>query len=543
MCVITLYAAQRVQLQGRVPPGVQVDTVDAYQGRECDYVIISLVRSNTTHAIGHGGDPRRMNVALTRARRGLVVIGDISTFAECALWKDFFSTFSSCIVAASVTNSGVSLSPISSTLVVTEMVPATAMTLQQFVSIWDGRYDSLEPGQRLRSDERSVKALDPLRHTYTDPAPPRGTRWTFSWNLPPGGRRIHNDYLEKLLFSNQKQPFMPSVQLSPDVLPRRSFNPGNYVARRFKNSLGCYIVDGTALPCDTVRSSIAELVALLVTVESRCHTDRFEDVAQSCDLTTERLEEYDFDDEFHIAADSALAYAGFSAQDMLPETSPLEWVHASLRVDVHSELAGSSKSTGALAVRAEGKKGHTYTLAAISRIQCVWRTRIVGYYCSSAVRTYWRLANSSRGRCDAASLRDLSQGCKACPFCNFHALRISAPTRSSATSKPLLVSSIVPFARSLPLFPVFRYVVPLPARVTSSLLSLNATLDMWSALALAPGNCVVSPTSSKLCPVVSSPSPLALVVGQSVALISVYLRTTRILSISPNVTPSFSIRL
>lgn len=82
VCVITLYAAQRVQLQGRVPHGVQVDTVDAYQGRECDYVIISLVRSNTKHSIGHGGDPRRMNVALTRARRGLVVIGDISTFAE-----------------------------------------------------------------------------------------------------------------------------------------------------------------------------------------------------------------------------------------------------------------------------------------------------------------------------------------------------------------------------------------------------------------------------------------------------------------------------
>ena len=118
-----------------------------------------------------------------------------------------------------------------------------------------------------------------------------------------------------------------------------------------------------------------------------------------------------------------------------------------------------------------------------------------------------------------------------------------APTRSSAISKPLLVSSIVPFARSLLLFPVLLYVVLPPARVTSSLLSLNATLDMWNALALAPGNCVVSPTSSKLYPGVSSPSHLALVVGQSVALILVYLRTTRILSIFPSVTPSFSIRL
>jgi hypothetical protein len=121
---------------------------------------------------------------------------------------------------------------------------------------------------------------------------------------------------------------------------------------------------------------------------------------------------------------------------MPPETSPLEWVHASLRVDVRSELAGSSKSTSALAVRAEGKKGHTYTLAAISRIQCVWRTRIVGYYCSSNVRTYWRLANSSRGRCDAASLRDPSQDCKACPFCNFHVLRISLRWASLCAPDP-----------------------------------------------------------------------------------------------------------
>jgi superfamily I DNA and/or RNA helicase len=58
---------------------VEVKTVDGYQGREKDIMIISTVRSNNKKKIGFLNDLRRLNVALTRARRKMVVIGDSET--------------------------------------------------------------------------------------------------------------------------------------------------------------------------------------------------------------------------------------------------------------------------------------------------------------------------------------------------------------------------------------------------------------------------------------------------------------------------------
>lgn len=80
IAVIAPYAAQVRLLRQQLPiPGLEVDTVDGFQGREKEAVIISLVRSNDNSEIGFLGDTRRMNVALTRARRKLIVIGDSAT--------------------------------------------------------------------------------------------------------------------------------------------------------------------------------------------------------------------------------------------------------------------------------------------------------------------------------------------------------------------------------------------------------------------------------------------------------------------------------
>lgn len=81
MAVLTPYQAQRESIRRRLPD-IEVSTVDGAQGREWDVVLYSTVRSNPQHRLGFLEDERRLNVAVTRARRNFVLVGDERTLHD-----------------------------------------------------------------------------------------------------------------------------------------------------------------------------------------------------------------------------------------------------------------------------------------------------------------------------------------------------------------------------------------------------------------------------------------------------------------------------
>lgn len=90
IAVISPYSAQVRLLVSQSPhPEIEIDSVDGFQGREKELVIVSLVRSNMEGEMGFLTDTRRMNVAMTRARRKLIVIGDSATLSSIKFYKDF----------------------------------------------------------------------------------------------------------------------------------------------------------------------------------------------------------------------------------------------------------------------------------------------------------------------------------------------------------------------------------------------------------------------------------------------------------------------
>jgi len=99
--VLTAYLAQRQEIirciqakgLGHLLDIITIDTVDGYQGMERDILLFSATRSNSQRVLGFLADPRRMNVMLTRARRGLVVFGNGDTLRHSDTMDSHWSSW------------------------------------------------------------------------------------------------------------------------------------------------------------------------------------------------------------------------------------------------------------------------------------------------------------------------------------------------------------------------------------------------------------------------------------------------------------------
>jgi superfamily I DNA and/or RNA helicase len=93
LAIIAAYSAQARRLRDLLreerAAGVEVGTVDGFQGREKEAVIVDLVRSNDSGELGFLSNTRRMNVALTRAKRFLLVVADSATLGDRPYYAQF----------------------------------------------------------------------------------------------------------------------------------------------------------------------------------------------------------------------------------------------------------------------------------------------------------------------------------------------------------------------------------------------------------------------------------------------------------------------
>lgn len=128
---LTSYMVRQGLLRSELYQEIEVASVDAFQGREKDFILLSCVRSNEGQGLGFVNDPRRLNVALTRARYGLVLFGNPKVLSRSPLWNNLLVHFkeSGCLVEGALNNlkqSNISFQPPKRYVPSTRLLPPAA---------------------------------------------------------------------------------------------------------------------------------------------------------------------------------------------------------------------------------------------------------------------------------------------------------------------------------------------------------------------------------------------------------------------------------
>lgn len=96
--IISPYSAQVSTIKRQLAPAyetkIEISTIDGFQGREKEAILVSMVRSNDNREVGFLNDYRRLNVAMTRPKRHLCIVGDMELMRQCGIkflskWADY----------------------------------------------------------------------------------------------------------------------------------------------------------------------------------------------------------------------------------------------------------------------------------------------------------------------------------------------------------------------------------------------------------------------------------------------------------------------
>ncbi|KAG7952432.1 hypothetical protein I3843_12G058400 [Carya illinoinensis] len=167
---IVNYMSRNGALRQQLYKEIEVASVDSFQGREKDYIILSCVRSNEHQGIGFLNDPRRLNVALTRARYGIVILGNPKVLSKQPLWNGLLTHYKEheCLVEGPLNN-------LKQSMVQFQKPKKIYNDRRLFFSGGPGvvpndTFGSVaSPGQN--ADRRSSRG----RGTFISPGPPNGT--------------------------------------------------------------------------------------------------------------------------------------------------------------------------------------------------------------------------------------------------------------------------------------------------------------------------------------------------------------------------------